>query len=175
MMTPFLMTPRLTLRPLGSRDVDAMFAMMSDDLAMRFWDYPPFRDRETVVDIVAAQLADVDAGKAMYWAVALTPDGEATGSCDLSEIDRHHGRAEVGFLFNPAYWGNGYAREAMEAVISRAFEDMDLQRLWARFHTGNNASRRLLERLGFSREGTLRGHVVRDGARRDCEIYARMR
>jgi RimJ/RimL family protein N-acetyltransferase len=33
----------------------------------------------------------------------------------------------------------------------------------------------LLERLGFSREGTLRGHIVRDGARRDCEIYARMR
>lgn len=174
-MTPFLMTPRLTLRPLGGRDIDAVFAMMSDDLSMRFWDYPAFRDRDVVADVVAAQLADVASGTAMYWAVALTSEGEAIGSCDLSEIDRHHNRAEVGFLFSRAYWGNGYAFEAMSAVIAHAFEDLDLQRLWARFHTDNAASQRLLERLGFSREGTLRAHVRREGVRRDCEIYARMR
>lgn len=174
-MTPFLVTPRLTLRPLGERDIDAVFAMMSDDLTMQFWDYPAFKERETVADIVTAQLADVDAGKAMYWAVALAPEGAVIGSCDLSEIDRHHQRAEVGFLFNRAYWGNGYAREAMGAVIAHAFNDMDVQRLWARFHAGNAASQRLLERLGFSREGTLRRHIRREGRRRDCEIYGRMR
>jgi ribosomal-protein-alanine N-acetyltransferase len=128
-----------------------------------------------VSDIVAAQIRDVDAGTAMYWTAILTPQGEAIGSCDLSDIDRHHGRAEVGFLFNRAHWGNGYAREAMQAIVDFATEDLRIARLWARFHTGNAASQRLLERLGFSREGTLRGHIVRDGARRDCEIYARMR
>jgi ribosomal-protein-alanine N-acetyltransferase len=81
----------------------------------------------------------------------------------------------MGFLFDRSYWGNGYAREAMEAVTAFAFEDLHLQRLWARFHTGNMASQRLLERLGFAREGTLRQHIIRDGARRDCEIYGRMR
>ncbi|MGN6516078.1 MAG: GNAT family N-acetyltransferase [Rhizomicrobium sp.] len=174
-MTPFLKTPRLTLRPLDERDIDAVFAMMSDDLTMRFWDYPAFKDRDVVADIVAAQRADMDAGTAMYWAVALMPEGVAIGSCDLSEIDRHHGRAELGFLFSRAWWGNGYALEALKAVTTHATEEMGLQRLWARFHAGNAASQRLLERLGFSREGTLRGHVVRDGLRRDCEIYARMR
>lgn len=174
-MTPRLKTPRLTLRPLAKRDADALFTMMGDDETMRFWDYPAFKDRETVADILEAQLDDVDEGKALYWAVAFTPDGDAIGSCDLSEIDRHHGRAEVGFLFNRAFWGNGYAFETMSAVLAHAFEDLALHRLWARFHTGNLASQRLLERLGFSREGTLRGHVVRDGTRRDCEIYARMR
>lgn len=174
-MTPFLTTPRLTLRPLALRDTDAMFTMLSDDETMRFWDWPAFRDREVVNDVVAAQLRDVDAGTAMYWAVALTPDGPAIGSCDLSDIDRHHKRAEVGFLFSRAYWGNGYAREAMQAIVDFATEDLRIARLWARFHTGNAASQRLLERLGFSREGTLRGHILRDSARRDCEIYARMR
>jgi RimJ/RimL family protein N-acetyltransferase len=81
----------------------------------------------------------------------------------------------VGFLFSRAYWGNGYAREAMQAIVDFATEDLRIARLWARFHTGNAASQRLLERLGFSREGTLRGHILRDSARRDCEIYARMR
>lgn len=174
-MTPFLTTPRLTLRPLALRDTDAMFTMLSDDETMRFWDWPAFRDREVVNDVVAAQLRDVDAGTAMYWAVALTLDGPAIGSCDLSDIDRHHKRAEVGFLFSRAYWGNGYAREAMQAIVDFATEDLRIARLWARFHTGNAASQRLLERLGFSREGTLRGHILRDSARRDCEIYARMR
>jgi len=174
-MAPFLMTPRLTLRPLAKRDVDAVFAMMSDDETMRFWDWPAFRDRETVAEIVAAQLDDMESGNAHYWAVALTPEGHAIGSCDLSDIDRHHARAEVGFLFSRPHWGNGYAREAMEAVTAFSFEDLNLKRLWARFHTGNAASQRLLERLGFSREGTLRQHIVRDGVRRDCEIYGRMR
>ncbi|HEY4126138.1 MAG TPA: GNAT family N-acetyltransferase [Rhizomicrobium sp.] len=174
-MSPFLMTPRLTLRPLATRDVDAVFAMMSDSETMRFWDWPAFKDRETVADIIEAQLDDTRSGNAFYWAVALTPEGAAIGSCDLSDIDRNHARAEVGFLFSRSHWGNGYAREAMEAVIALAFEDLNLQRLWARFHTGNAASQRLLERLGFSREGTLRGHIVREGLRRDCEIYGRMR
>ncbi|HEY8948011.1 MAG TPA: GNAT family N-acetyltransferase [Rhizomicrobium sp.] len=174
-MTPFLMTPRLTLRPLEKRDVDAVFAMMRDDETMRFWDWPAFRERDVVEDIVSAQLSDVTAGTAMYWAVSLEPGAQAIGSCDLSDIDRHHKRAEVGFLFSRAWWGNGYAREAMTAITGFAFEDLKMDRLWARFHTGNAASQRLLERLGFSREGTLRGHIVRDGLRRDCEIYARMR
>jgi ribosomal-protein-alanine N-acetyltransferase len=174
-MTPFLMTPRLTLRPLAKRDVDAVFAMMSDSETMRFWDWPAFKDRETVADVVDAQLDDAQSGNALYWAVARTPEGEAIGSCDLSDVDRHHARAEVGFLFNRSHWGNGYAREAMEAVTAFAFEDLNLQRLWARFHTGNVASQRLLQRLGFSREGTLRGHIMREGLRRDCEIYGRMR
>ena len=169
------MTPRLTLRPLAKRDVNAVFAMMSDSETMRFWDWPAFNDRDTVAEIVDAQRVDMASGNALYWAVALTPEGEAIGSCDLSDIDRHHARAEVGFLFNRSHWGNGYAREAMEAVAAFGFEDLNLQRLWARFHTGNAASQRLLERLGFSREGTLRQHIVRDGARRDCEIYGRMR
>jgi ribosomal-protein-alanine N-acetyltransferase len=174
-MTPFLMTPRLTLRPLETRDVDAVFAMMSDDETMRFWDWPAFRDRDVVADIVAAQRADMAADIAMYWAVALTAGGAAIGSCDLSDIDRHHKRAEIGFLFSRAWWGNGYAREAMEAINAFAFEDLHMERLWARFHAGNAASQRLLERLGFSREGTLRAHILRDGVRRDCEIYGRMR
>jgi len=174
-MTPTLKTPRLNLRPLAMGDAEAMFAMLSDTETMRFWDWPAFKDRAVVEDVVAAQIRDVDACAAMYWAVCLMPAGEMIGSCDLSDIDRHHGRAEVGFLFNRAWWGNGFAREAMEAVVNFATTELGIARLWARFHTGNAASQRLLERLGFSREGTLRGHIIREGRRRDCEIYARMR
>src|ERR1700744_699366 len=128
-----LITTRLSLRPLAVSDAPAIFAMMSDEETMRFWDWPAFKDEETVREIVGAQVADMDAGTARYWAVAFSPDAPAIGSVDLSEIDPHHRRAEVGFLFNRAQWNKGYAREAMQAVLGVAFKDMALERLWARF------------------------------------------
>jgi RimJ/RimL family protein N-acetyltransferase len=172
-MSPFR-TSRLWLRPLAARDAPAMFAIMGDAETMRFWDWPAFTDPDTVEEIVAAQIADMERGNALYWAVCLEADGPAIGCCDLSEIDQHHGCAEVGFLFNRADWGHGYAFEAMTAILDHAYHELGLERLWARFHAGNESSRVLLERLGFAYEGTLRGHVLREGTRRDCVLYGRL-
>lgn len=170
-MIPALDTARLHLRPLASRDAEALFAILSDDEAMRFWDWPAFRELQTVREIVAGQIASMESGQATYWAACLKGEDGAIGTCDLSEIDRHHARAEVGFAFHRAYWGNGYALEAMTAIRDYALGPMELERLGARLHAGNHASRRLLERLGFSYEGRLSGHIIRDGVRRDCLLY----
>jgi RimJ/RimL family protein N-acetyltransferase len=171
--TPILTTQRLKLRPLARSDATAVFAMMSDDEAMRFWDWPAFHDPATVGEIVDGQLSDVAAGNALYWSVLR--DGAIIGVCDLSDIDEHHLRAEIGFLFARAHWGEGYAREAMEKIVAHAFGPLGLERLWARFHAGNEASKALLQKLGFSCEGTLKAHILRDGERRDCEIWGRLR
>lgn len=173
-MTPILDTERLHLRPLAPRDAEAFFAIMSDAEAMRFWDWPPFRELETVREVLAGQIASMESGEACYWSVCLKGTGHAIGTCDLSEIDHHHARAEVGFAFHRSYWGNGYALEAMTAILDHAFGQMELERLGARLHAGNHACRRLLERLGFAYEGRLTGHVLRDGRRRDCLIYGKL-
>ena len=67
-------------------------------------------------------------------------------------------------------WGQGYASEAMQAVLSYA-ATQGLRRLLARTHLGNRRSESLLEKLGFEEEGLLRGHVLRDGERRDCRLF----
>jgi RimJ/RimL family protein N-acetyltransferase len=170
---PVLTTQRLKLRPLTRGDATAVFAMMSDDETMRFWDWPAFADPALVGEIVDGQLADVANGSALYWSAVA--DGAVIGVCDLSDIDEHHLRAEIGFLFARAQWGRGYAREAMEKIIAHAFGPLGLERLWARFHAGNDASRKLLGNLGFSPEGLLKAHVLRNGERRDCEIWGRAR
>lgn len=174
-MTPLLHTERLTLRPLSVADAPALVEARSDPEAMRYWDWPPQRTVSEIEDIIREHAADIAAGTVLWWAVALSPDGPAVGECDLSEFDSHHRRAELGFLFRRSVWGKGYAREAAEAVIAYAFGPLGLERLWARVHAGNEASCRLLTRLGFAYEGTLRAHVLRDGARRDCLIYGRTR
>jgi len=103
--------------------------------------------------------------------VELADDGGFLGLCDLSEIDKRHSRADVGFMLARRYWGGGYTYEAMHAVIGHAAQVLRLKRLQARTHLGNVRSMRLLDRLGFRREGLLRGYVERDGERRDCVLY----
>jgi ribosomal-protein-alanine N-acetyltransferase len=170
-----IQTERLYLRPIAAGDADALFEARGDAEVMRYWDWPRQDSAEAVRRIFEEHIPELGNGATLWWAVALAPGGLAIGECDLSEIDRHHGRAEVGFLFGRRHWGKGYAREAMEAVIDQGFGALGLERLWARFHAGNEASRRLLERLGFAHEGTLKSHVVRDGARRDCHLYGLLR
>ena len=170
-----LRTRSLFLRPLTVADAPALFEARGDCEVMRYWDWPEQASVGEVEKILADHLPAMADGSVLWFAVALSPDGPAIGECDLSEIDRHHGRAELGFLFARAHWGKGYGLEAARALVELGFGELGLQRLWARFHAGNEGSRRILEKLGFAYEGTLKGHVVRDGERRDCVIYGKLR
>lgn len=165
-----LAASRVTLRPLTLDDAPNLHALMSDADVMAYWDVAEVTDLAVTTQILEAQLAEVEGGQALYWTIRRNGDEDFVGCCDLSDIDRHHGRAEIGFMLARAFWGAGYALEAMHAVISHAAQSLRLRRLSARTHLGNLRSIALLERLGFSREGVLRGYVERDGERRDCLV-----
>ncbi|MFI5351599.1 MAG: GNAT family N-acetyltransferase [Candidatus Binatales bacterium] len=166
-----LATARIHVRPLRPDDAESLFAATSDPEVMRCWDWPAHETPATTAAMVAAQLEEVAAQTALYWAICAGPESPAIGTCDLSEIDLHHRRAEIGFMLARSHWGRGYAFEAAQAVVEYAFGTAGLHRLAARTHAGNDRSAKLLERLGFRLEGTLRGHVLRDGARRDCWLF----
>jgi [ribosomal protein S5]-alanine N-acetyltransferase len=164
-------TARLHLRPLRQSDDAVLFPFMSDPEVMRYWDWPEHDSPTITTAYVAVLLEEVAAGKAHYWAICLGPEGHVIGTCDLSEIDEHHRRAEVGFMVAREYWGKGYAFEAMQAVVEYAVRSMGIERFSARTHAGNERSAVLLRRLGFVLEGTLRGYVKRDGIRCDCWLF----
>jgi ribosomal-protein-alanine N-acetyltransferase len=166
-----LQTQRLTLRPLEAGDADAMHALMSDAEIMAFWDVAEIDDIELTKAIMDAQLRDMDLGRALYWAMIRREDGAFVGCCDLSEIDRWHHRAEIGFMVGKPFWSDSYGYEAMQAVMSHAAQGLHLRRLSARAHLGNVRSVRLLVRLGFEEEGLLRGYIARAGERRDCLVF----
>lgn len=169
-LLPILETERLRLTPLAADDARHIFPLMRDAEVMAFWDMPESDDPDVVANIVAGQVAEMDEGKAVYWALRPLADDRFIGTCDLSEIDRRHKRAEVGFMLGRDAWGQGYALEAMRAVLHYA-ATRGLRRLLARTHLGNRRSDSLLEKLGFEEEGLLRGHVLRDGERRDCRLF----
>lgn len=165
-----LETERLTLTPLTEADGPLVHPIMADPEVMAHWDVAAIEDPDVVEQMLAGQVEAMAGDKAFHWAMRLTGDGTFLGLCDLSDIDWRHHRAEVGFILGKDGWGQGYAYEAMQAVMNFAVTQ-GIQRLWARTQVGNEASEKLLLKLGFEQEGYLRGHVDREGERRDCRLW----
>lgn len=141
-----LTTPRLTLRPQQADDAVALFAILGDANAMRFWNRPPLTRLAVAQDLIADQLAAAEAGVCRYWTVL--EQGQAIGSIDLSLIANRS--AELGFLLRRDRWGFGLASEAAAAVAAFAFGSLGLARLAAAVHAHNLAARRVLEKTGFA-------------------------
>ncbi|MBW8814494.1 MAG: GNAT family N-acetyltransferase [Caulobacterales bacterium] len=167
---PILETARLRLDPLVEADTQHLFPVMGDPEVMAYWDVAEIDDPDLVSAIVGGQVAEMAAGRAFYWAMRTLTDRQFLGVCDLSEVDRWHRRAEVGFILGREAWGQGYAQEAMQMVVAFAAAN-GVRKLTARTHLGNRRSEVLLEKLGFEEEGLLRGHVLKDGERRDCRLF----
>lgn len=165
-----LQTQRLTLTPLAPGDGAEIAPIFADPDVMRHWDYAEVDDAETIDRLIAAQMEAMKRDAAFYWAMRRISDNVLVGCCDVGEIDWRHRRAEIGFVLALPYWGAGYAQEAMHAVIDH-MAGLGLKRLTARIHVGNQRSEALLRKLHFKEEGYLRGHVDRDGERRDCKLY----
>jgi ribosomal-protein-alanine N-acetyltransferase len=164
-----LETERLRLEPLAASDAAALFAILGDPEAMRFWHRPALTRAATATEIVASQLAAMEDGHFFYWTV--WRDEDAIGSVDLGNLDFTHRRGEIGFLFRRDQWGKGYGREAASALVAHAFGPLRLARLEARMLAGNRPAKRLVQQLGFAPEGRLSGHVLRDGARYDVDVF----
>ncbi len=165
-----LETARLSLTPVTAEDAGLIYPVMADPEVMAHMDIAAIDDPDLTAAFVEGQVGEMARDEGYYWSVRLASDGTYLGSVDLSDIDWRHHRAEVGFVLARPAWGQGFAWEAMQAVMGYA-ATLGLKRLWARTHVGNNASEKLLLKLGFEQEGYLKGHIDRDGERRDCRLW----
>lgn len=89
----------------------------------------------------------------------------------LRDIDRGHGTATIGFWTAPEDRNAGYATAAVDLIVRYGLDQLRLHRIEASTIAGNDASGRVLEKIGFVREGRLREAVYRDGAYRDLLVY----
>lgn len=173
--TPTLRTPRLTLRPFADADADALFALHSSAHVLRYWDSPVWTDRVRADRFIARCRQLTEDGTGARLAVARASDGAFIGWCALVGWNPDYRSAAIGYCFDAAAWGRGYATEAARAVLEWAFATLDLNRVQAETDTRNAASARVLEKLGFVREGTLREDCVVDGEVSDSWVYGLLR
>lgn len=90
------------------------------------------------------------------WAVVLKETGQPIGSIFLEDIGRHPGYREMEFVLSGAYHGRGYMTEAVKRVLEYAFGALNLEVVAACHYPDNVQSRRVIEKCGFTYEGTLR-------------------
>ena len=83
------------------------------------------------------------------YSFAMLDDGELVGHIRLKNVDRDRGEAEVGYWVGRPFWGRGYASAAVQQVVTFAFEELGLHRLFAHVLAHNPASGRVLEKAGF--------------------------
>ncbi|NYH15824.1 GNAT family N-acetyltransferase [Paraburkholderia bryophila] len=166
-----LTTPRLILRAPRLDDAEALFAIWSDEQAMRYFSFPTMTRFEEATERMERLVKASAEGKDFVRMVELQSTGEVLGSCDLFHAEAQCRRAEVGFSLKRRHWGSGFMSEAASAVIEHAFGALNLRRLEADIDPRNTASARLLERLGFVREGLLRERWIVGDEVSDSALY----
>jgi ribosomal-protein-alanine N-acetyltransferase len=152
---PDLISERLTLRKLSESDVPALFDIFSNPEVMRFWSSPPFQDISQAQKLLAGILDGYRTGSSFQLAIEISANHTVIGTCSVIHIHRTSRRAEIGYALARPFWGVGYMNEALSVLFDYLFFTLDLNRLEADIDPRNVASARVLERLGFQKEGFL--------------------
>ncbi len=173
--TPTLYTARLRLRPFTEADTDAIFALQSNPRVLRYWDAPPWRERAQAERFIMRCKQMAQEGSGARLAIERTADGMFIGWCVLMNWDAAYRSAMLGYCLDEPAWGQGFATEAAGTLLQWAFNTLDLNRVQSEADTRNAASDRVLAKLGFLREGTLRENCIVDGEVSDSWVYGLLR
>lgn len=160
---PTLKTERLTLRGMRELDADDMYSYASRADVTEFLLWSPHVSRAYTGDYLKYVENRYSVGDFFDWAVVETRSGKMIGTCGFAKIDTVNRVGELGYVLNPEYHGRGIATEAAKEVVRFGFEELGLHRIEARFMEGNEASRRVMERLGMLFEGFERESVFVKG------------
>ena len=168
-------TERFVLQPLAEVHLDGLFTVHGDGDATRFIPSSTWRTRDDALAWLARNATMHDEGKARRWAIVEKDGGRPIGDCMLFSFDERSARAEIGFVLGRRDWGRGAMREAAGALITTAFDVLELRRIEAFADPRNVASDRVLRRLGFVHEGLLRQRsTIRDQVC-DSNVYGLLR
>lgn len=173
--TPTLHTARLRLRPVAETDADDLFALHTDSFVLRYWDEPPWDAHERAAQFIARSRRLAESGSGARVVVDRVSDDAFLGWCSLNGWNPDFRSASLGYCYTEAAWGQGYATEAARELLTWAFETLDLNCVQAETDTRNLACARVLEKVGFVREGTLRQDCIVNGDVSDSWVYGLLR
>jgi ribosomal-protein-alanine N-acetyltransferase len=161
-----LTTQRLELRPIEAADVDALWPYVSDPELPRFMSWEVHRDRSETVHFVSMVMATRRETTGYVWTMRL--DGALIGLIGLEGVVRvmrawRQDRAELGYWCGATHRNQGMVTEAAREVIRFGFEELGLHKIAVGCVADNQASRRVIEKLGFRFVGTERDHFFRFG------------
>jgi ribosomal-protein-alanine N-acetyltransferase len=166
--------PNVRLRIPRDTDSRRLFELASDAEVTRFFSWGPYRTEEDARAWLATLPARRESGEALELAI-VDRDDWLIGIIAVLEVAKRDRRAVVGIWLGQAYWGTGASAEAEALLAHLVFGPLRMERLAAWVDVRNLRSQRAFERLGYVREGVLRGLHRHDDERRDLVAYAILR
>lgn len=161
-----LKTKRLLLRPYREENIPTLTRLLgAKEVAATTLRIPhPYTEADARAFLKAQE------SPASKFGMFELSSGDLIGGIGLSVEERHQ-HAELGYWVGVPYWGKGYATEAAREMLRHGFEDLKLNRIFAGVFAGNPASEQVLLKIGFTHEGTMRQHFLKNGRFLDDQFY----
>jgi [ribosomal protein S5]-alanine N-acetyltransferase len=159
---------RIRLRKLTLDDARSVYAFASDPEVAEFTLWRPHPTEEYTRGFLKILLQP----SMLSWAIVLKEERIVVGTVFLHSLNKQHQKAELAFNVMRSHWKKGLATEAARAVLSFAFKQLRLNRVEATCMPGNHGSRRVLEKIGMSKEGTMRKSHRRYDGYHDMELFS---
>lgn len=169
---PQLETERTILRKLTLDDVEAIFDYCSREEVAQFvtWDvHKSLDDSKNFIHFAFERYAN---NQVAPWGIVLKENNQLIGTADFVWWQEQHKTAEIGYVLSSDYWGKGLMPEVVNKIIEFGFEQMDLVRIQALCLVENEASERVMQKVGMEYEGILRKRMFMKGKHRDLKIYS---
>ncbi|MCY7781976.1 MULTISPECIES: GNAT family N-acetyltransferase [unclassified Bacillus (in: firmicutes)] len=171
-MFPVLETDRLTLRQIRDQDAETIFACFSNPEVTRYYGIKSMESKEQAILMAQTFAALYQEKRGIRWGIERRDTKELIGTIGFHALAHKHRRAEIGYEIIPAHWRNGFASEAISKAVSYGFSALGLTRIGAVVFTENEASNRLLVKMGFQKEGVLRHYMYQNGVPYDTNVYS---
>lgn len=165
-----LESSRLYIREWRTEDWADMHLFASDPKVTEYVMWGPNQETDTQVFIEQQLVRQQAAERTDYeFAVVLKETHELIGGCGIFLNGLN---AEIGYCYNPDYWGHGYATEAAQVMLKLGFEQFWVHRIYATCRPANVASANVMRRIGMKQEGHLREHLYSKGRYHDSYLFS---
>ncbi|HZN61616.1 MAG TPA: GNAT family protein [Planctomycetota bacterium] len=166
-------TKRLTLRDFRIEDWKAVHEYAADPRAVSHLPWGP-NSADQTIEFVRAAIEDAARPnrRRFEFAIILREEDRLVGGTGLRVSGTENRDAGMGYIIHPAFWKRGIASEAAAAMVEFGFRQRGLHRIWAEVDPSNDASARVLEKIGMIREGRLRQHKWYKEDWRDSYLYS---
>ncbi|TQR19485.1 GNAT family N-acetyltransferase [Psychrobacillus vulpis] len=169
---PVLETNRLKLMEIKKENADSIFRIFSDDEVTRYYGMASFEQKEQAINMINSFTKNFQDKRSIRWGIFWKETSELVGTVGLNNLQLSQKRTEIGYDLLPSYWRKGIVSEAVEAVVRYCFEELDLYRIAAVTFTENESSYKLLLKLGFQKEGMLRGYIYQNDKSNDTFVFS---
>jgi RimJ/RimL family protein N-acetyltransferase len=169
---PVLYTTRLKLIEIQQEATEAIFDILSRDAVTKYYGRESMKSIEEAEAIIQHFHLIFQEGRGMRWGIVLKNTNQFIGTIGIHNYIPGMKRAEIGFELHPNYWRKGILTEALNSVLEYCFNDLDIYRIGAITFPTNAASNGLLKKIGFQKEGILKGYLYQHNQHNDACVLS---